>query len=97
MAPEARFAVADSETLHRSAATKKLFLEAEHFAELSGQVVYPVHLLLASLSTPDHDSDEVMRELGIEKKRLQEIAKREIFTTKPTGFSLGGESKRGRN
>ena len=97
VAPEARFAMGDGEILHRSAATKKLFLEAQHFAELSGQIVYPVHLLLASLFTRDQYSDEVMRELGIDKKHLQEIAKREIFTTKPTGGSLGGETKRGRN
>jgi len=97
VARETRFAAGDAETLHRSAATKKLFLEAEHFAELSGQVVYPVHLLLASLFTQEQCSDDVMREQGIDKKHLQEIAKREIFTTKPTGFSLGGETERGRN
>ena len=96
VAPEARFAVDDHETLHRSKATKKLFMEAQQFAELSGQVVYPVHLLLALLFAQDQFSDEVMRELGVDRKRLQEIAKREIFTTKATGFSLGGEAKRGR-
>lgn len=97
VAPAARFALGDGETLHRSTATKKLFLEAQHFAELSGQIVYPVHLLLAALFTQDQYSDEVMDEMGIDKKHLQEIAKREIFTTKPTGFSLGGGTKRGRN
>ena len=97
VAPEARFAMGATETLHRSAVTKKLFLDAEHIAELSGQVVYPMHLLLASLLTQDQCSDDVMREQGIDKKHLQEIAKREIFTTKPTGFSLGGETERGRN
>jgi ATP-dependent Clp protease ATP-binding subunit ClpA len=95
--PEKRFVVLDSEPLHRSAATRKLFAEAQHFAELSDQTVYPVHLLLAVLCTQERCGDDVMRELGIDKKRLEKIAKREIFTARPTGFSLGGESKRGRN
>jgi ATP-dependent Clp protease ATP-binding subunit ClpA len=95
--PEKRFVMSDAEPLHRSAATRKLFTEAQHFADLSDQTVYPVHLLLAVLCTQEQYSDDVMRELGIDKKHVEKVAKREIFTTRPTGFSLGGDSKRGRN
>lgn len=95
--PAPRFAMDDDAILHRSAATKRMFVEARQYAELSGQVVYPVHLLLAAVFTQDQFSDEVMQELGIDKKRIQEIAKREIFTARPSGLSLGGGSKRGRN
>lgn len=97
VAPEARFALADTEPLHRSDSARKVFAEAEHFAELSDQVVFPVHLLLAVLFTPDQSSDDVMRELAIDKKHLQEITKREIFTTKHIDFSLGGDDQRRRN
>jgi cytochrome c556 len=95
-APEKRFVIPDAEPLHRSAASKKLFSEAQHFADLSDQTAYPVHLLLAVLCTNIQCSDDVMSELNIDKNYLQEIAKREIFTAKTSGFSPGG-SKRGRN
>lgn len=86
VAPAARFALGDGETLHRSTATKKLFLEAQHFAELSGQIVYPVHLLLAALFTQDQYSDEVMDEMGIDKKHLQEITKGKSSPRSPPDF-----------
>ena len=97
-APAPRFPQEETETLHRSAAAKKVFSEAEQFVQLSGeQQVYPVHLLLAVLIASDDERDGVLLSLGVKKKRLIEIAKREIFTARPTGFSLGGDSKRGRN
>ena len=95
--PEKRFVLPEGEPLHRSAATKKLFTEAQHFAELSDQVIYPVHLLLAVLCTQDQYSDDVMRQLDIDKPHLEKIAKREIFTTRHPVGTLGGTSKRGRN
>ena len=97
-APTSRFAQEETETMHRSAAAKKIFSEAEQFAELSGQQqVYPVHLLLAVLIASDDVRDAVLLNLGVKKNRLVEIAKREIFTTRPTGLSLGGDGRRGRN
>jgi ATP-dependent Clp protease ATP-binding subunit ClpA len=97
LSPEVRFDQNDPDPLHRSPETKKLFAEAQHFAELSDQVVYPVHLLLAVLCTTEASSDDVMRQLGIDKKRLEKITKREVFSARPANFSLGDENKRGRN
>ena len=76
-------------TLHRSALTKKLFQEAQYYAELSEQVVYPVHLLLAVLLAKVKNSDDLLRERGVDKKRLQETARDEIFNRGHTKLALG--------
>src|SRR5271166_6415915 len=51
--PERRFALAESERLHRSSAAKEIFSAAEQFAQVGSSVVYPVHLLYACLLTED--------------------------------------------
>src|ERR1041385_4532163 len=53
-----RFQMDNSETLHRNTATKKVFADAEHFAQLAGGIVYPTHLLYAVLLSDDDRRDE---------------------------------------
>ena len=76
--PERRFALDDSERLRRSSAAKRVFADAEHFAQLGASVVYPVHLLYATLLAEDKHRDATLAELEIEKKRLVSVAKREV-------------------
>jgi hypothetical protein len=42
-------------------------------------MVYPVHLLYAVLVAKDERRDEAMRELGIDKGRLRELARSEVI------------------
>jgi ATP-dependent Clp protease ATP-binding subunit ClpA len=76
--PERRFALDDSERLHRSSAAKKVFADAEHYAQLGSGTVYPVHLLYATLLSEDNHRDATLTELNIEKKRLLSVSKREV-------------------
>jgi ATP-dependent Clp protease ATP-binding subunit ClpA len=77
---ERRFSLPESERLHRSDAAKKVFANAEHFAQLNRGIVYPVHLLYAVLGVEDEQRDQAMNELGIQKARLCEAAKHELFS-----------------
>ena len=77
--PERRFALDDSERLRRSSAVKQIFADAEHFAQLGSSVVYPVHLLYATLLADDEHRDATLAELNIEKKRLLTVSKREVL------------------
>jgi len=77
--PERRFALDDSERLRRSSAAKQVFADAEHFAQLGSSVVYPVHLLYATLLADDEHRDATLAELNVEKKRLLTVSKREVL------------------
>lgn len=77
--PERRFTLAESERLHRSSAAKRAFADAEHFAQLGGSPVYPVHLLYATMLAEDEHRDTTLTELNIDKKRLLTVAKREVL------------------
>jgi ATP-dependent Clp protease ATP-binding subunit ClpA len=79
--PERRFALDDSERLRRSSATKQVFADAEHFAQLGSSAVYPVHLLYATLLAEDKHRDATLTEVNVEKKRLLTVSKREVLTT----------------
>ena len=81
VSPERRFALDDSERLRRSSAAKHVFADAEHFAQLGSSMVYPVHLLYATLLAEDEHRDTTLAELNIEKKRLLTVSKREVLTT----------------
>ncbi len=78
--PERRFALDDSERLHRSSAAKQVFANAEHFAQPGGSAVYPVHLLYATLLAKDDHRDTTLDEINLDKKHLLTIVKREILT-----------------
>ena len=74
-----RLRMPDSQSLHRSSAAKKVFADAEHFAQLAGSIVYPAHLLYAVLLHEDETRDDAIQALGIDKKRFHEVARREII------------------
>jgi ATP-dependent Clp protease ATP-binding subunit ClpA len=78
-APERRFSLAESERLRRSSAAKQVFADAEHFAQLGSDTVYPVHLLYATLLAVDKHRDATLAELNVEKKRLLTVSKREVL------------------
>src|SRR5206468_10952386 len=52
-APERRFELNESDRIRRNPAAKRVFANAEHFAQFSGGIVYPVHLLYAALLAED--------------------------------------------
>jgi ATP-dependent Clp protease ATP-binding subunit ClpA len=65
--------------LHRGPAARKVFADAENYAQLDNGVVYPAHLLFAILATNDTQRDRVLKELGINEERLQEAAAQEFL------------------
>lgn len=67
-----------SERLRRSKEAKRIFADAEHFAELAGSVVFPVHLLYAVVSVADEVRDDLLDAMGVELVRLRAVAKREV-------------------
>lgn len=81
--PERRFSLEESERLRRSSAAKQVFADAEHFAQLGGRTVYPVHLLYATILAKDEHRDATLDELEIEKRRLANVAKREVVSPQP--------------
>lgn len=74
--------------LHRTQASKDVFADAEHYAELTESPVYPIHLLYAVLLSADSDRDAVMQDVGVDPKRLQDAAKREILYRKSDAGNL---------
>jgi len=93
--PERRFELPKTESLHRSSAAKRVFAEAEHFAQLGSSTVYPVHLLYAALFADDENRDAILAELNIEKKRLLTISKREVLKP-PLGLMTSSKKSRTR-
>ena len=84
----------EPERLRRSKSAKLVFADAEHFAELSAHIVYPVHLLFAVLQITDAERDEVMEEFGIDLKRLRQVAKREVLLRNESKSFLGKDDAR---
>jgi hypothetical protein len=76
--PEPRFQMDESDRLRRTPEAKRVFVDAEHFAELNAGVVYPVHLLYACLLAEDDAREAVFASLGIDKNRFLTVAKRQI-------------------
>ena len=85
--PERRFALEDSERLRRSSSAKRIFADAEHFAQLGSNAVFPVHLLYATLLADDEHRDAILSGLNIQKERLLTVAKREVV-----GKQIGSSS-----
>lgn len=78
---ERMFVLDDSEGLRRSPAAKRVFADAEHFAQLGSSVVYPVHLLYATLLADDNHRDATLVEVNVDKKWLLTVAQREVVMT----------------
>ena len=91
--PEGRFSFARHERLRRSSAAKDIFADAEHFAQIGNQAVYPVHLLYATLLTKDKDRDATFADLEINKERLLAVAKRDALALQ---VSLASSSQKER-
>jgi len=66
-----RIASSQSQSLRRSKESKKLFADAEHFAEMANCVVFPVHLLYALASIEDELRVDLLDQLGVEPARLR--------------------------
>lgn len=88
-----RFALPDSERMRRSKAAKQVFTEAEHFASLGDRMVFPAHLLYASLLAENKGRDEILNELGIDKKRLRKAANREVVFRRMARYRLSTKTE----
>ena len=93
--PEPRFTLVESERLRRSPAAKRVFADAEHFAQLGAGVVFPVHLLYATLLADDEHRDATFTSLQIDKRRFLTVAKRLILMPQ-LGSSSGSKRERTR-
>jgi hypothetical protein len=71
--------IVESEPMRRSDSAKHVFSVAELYAEITSFVVFPIHLLSASLSTEDLKRDSAMAAEGIDKDTLVQQAKEEMF------------------
>jgi len=89
--PERRFQLNESERIRRSPAAKQVFADAEHFAQIGGSVVYPVHLLYATLLAEDEHRDMTLTRLKIDKKRFLTVARRQVISK--TGDGNAATSK----
>jgi len=69
----------ESKRLHRSKASKAMFSEAEHLAELSNSPVFPVHLIYVVMSAADELRDQLLDLHGVEPARLLKLAKRDAI------------------
>jgi hypothetical protein len=56
-----------------------VFRDAEHFAEMTNSLVYPVHLLYAVLLVRDEQRSQVMTSMGIDERRLEQVTKQEVL------------------
>jgi ATP-dependent Clp protease ATP-binding subunit ClpA len=90
---ERRFALDNSERLRRSSGAKRIFAEAEHFAQLGSSAVYPVHLLYACLLGDDEHRDATLAELNVEKERLLTVSKREVLGRKTGSTSPSAKAR----
>ena len=93
--PERRFEMGESDRIRRNPAAKRIFADAEHIAELGGGVVYPVHLLYATLLAEDEQRDATLATLEFDKKRLLNVAKRQVLLP-AIGPSSGSKKARSR-
>jgi hypothetical protein len=80
--------------LHRTQASKDVFADAEHFAEIAGSAVFPIQLLYALLLSKDGERDEVLADEGIAVKRFQDAAKRETLLGRDLKIVGTSRSKR---
>jgi len=84
---------ADAGVLHRSDASKEIFSQAEQLAQVGDALIYPIHLLYAVLIAKDEARDEVLSELKIDKQRLQELLKTDLFLRAGKSASLKSNTK----
>lgn len=78
--PQGRTSLERTKFLSRTSDAKEIFADAEHFAAASNQPLYPAHLLYAILLAEDEDRDVKLADLNVDKKRLLNVAKRDVLT-----------------
>lgn len=79
--------------LHRTDDAKDTFADAERMACLGDGAVFPVHLLHALLVTKDPPRDEVLKELGTDKTRLREAARRGVIVPRDRAAASTSKDK----
>lgn len=79
--------------LHRTDDAKDTFAEAERMARLGDGTVFPMHLLHALLAATDPPRDEVLKELGTDKTRLREAARRGVIVPRDRAAASTSKDK----
>lgn len=79
--------------LHRTDDAKGTFAEAERMARLGDGTVFPVHLLHALLAAEDQARDQLLTELGTDKARLREAAKRGVIVPRDRPAAWASKDK----
>jgi ATP-dependent Clp protease ATP-binding subunit ClpA len=79
--------------LHRTDDARDAFTEAERTACLADGTVFPMHLLHALLAAEDPARDQVLNELGTDKRRLREAAKRGIIVPRDRAAASTSKDK----
>jgi hypothetical protein len=93
VAMNVRFSLGESGRLRRSPAAREVFAEAEQFSQIGDATVYPVHLLYATMMVRDADRDALFKELKIDKSRLIETVKSEVFSRAGKSPSMKSNSR----
>lgn len=91
--PEPRSVRCVLERLHRNAAAKRVFEDANRFAQLGSGTVYPIHLLYASLLAENSYRDTALATLTIDKKRLLTAVEQAVILPKSGDFSPSHREK----
>lgn len=65
--------------LHRTDASKDAFFAAEQIALLTGNVIFPLHLLYSLLSEPDSLRREAMAHIGVDEACLRVAVRTQLF------------------
>ena len=79
--------------LHRTDDAKDSFADAERMASLGDGTVFPVHLLHALLTAKDPARDQVLTELGTDKTRLREAARRGVIVPRDRAAASTNKDK----
>lgn len=91
--PEPRSTSCVLDHLHRNDAAKRVFADANRFAQLGSGTVYPIHLLYASLLAVNSYRDTALATLMIDKKRLLTAAEQAVIFPKSGDFSPSHREK----
>lgn len=75
-----RIDVTETKSLHRSKASKQIFADAEQMAEVGHSVVFPVHLLSATIATKDEVRDDLMKQADVQLGQLKMAAIHEALS-----------------
>jgi hypothetical protein len=77
--PEHGLDPGDPNRIRRNPAAKRIFANSEQIALLGGGVVYPIHLLYATLLAEDEHRDATLAKLEFDGNRFLSVAKRQAL------------------